>query len=155
VAALTSDSVTCELILDGAHVHPAAAELLVRAKGPDRTVLVTDGAPFAGLDALPPRYAEVGIQVHGGAAFSKDGTIIGSVATLDELVRNAVRWLPLTLPEAFRLATINPALVIGARSKARLAPGADADLVVLDEGLEVAMTLVGGDVVYERGIPAT
>jgi N-acetylglucosamine-6-phosphate deacetylase len=155
VAALTSDSVTCELILDGAHVHPAAAELLVRAKGPDRTVLVTDAMPLAGLDALPPGYVEAGIQVRGGAAFSKDGTIIGSVATLDELVRNAVRWLPLTLPEAVRLATVNPALAIGARGKARLAPGADADLVVLDERLEVAMTLVGGEVVYERGIPAT
>jgi N-acetylglucosamine-6-phosphate deacetylase len=152
-AALTSKEVTCELILDGTHVHRAAAELLVQAKGLESTVLVTDGIALAGLGEPSPHQAEAGIEVRGEAAVRRDGTIIGSVATLDALVRNAAEWLPLSLPEAIRLATANPARVVGAHNKASLAAGADADLIVLNEQLKVEMTLVGGKVAYEQGGP--
>ncbi len=149
-AALTSDRVTCELICDGAHVHPAAAELLVRAKGVDRTVLVTDGMTLAGTGEGVLEWEGGRIEVKGLAAVRDDGTLVGSVATMDDLVRNAVRWLPVTLPEAVRMATLNPARVIGEEGRGRIEPGAAADLVLLDDDLRVVSTLVAGRVVYRR-----
>ena len=149
-AALTSDQVTCELICDGAHVHPAAAELLVRAKGVDRTVLVTDGMTLAGTGEGVLEWQGGRIEVKGRAAVREDGTIVGSVATLDDLVRNATRWLPVTLPEAVRMATLNPARVIGVEGRGIIEPGAAADLVLLDDDLRVVTTLVAGTVVYRQ-----
>jgi len=150
-AALTSPSVTCELILDGSHVHPAAAALLVRAKGVDGTVLITDAIPPAGTGRETLEWEGMKAKVVGRAAVREDGSIIGSLATTDVLVRHAVAWLPVTLPEAVRMVTRNPARVLGLEGrKGTLSPGADADLVVLDEELRVAMTVVRGRVAYRR-----
>jgi len=149
-AALTSDQVTCELICDGAHVHPAVAELLLRAKGVDRTVLVTDGMTLAGTGEGLLEWEGGRIEVKGLAAVRDDGTIVGSVATMDDLVRNAVRWLPVSLSEAVRMATLNPARVIGEEGRGIIEPGAAADLVLLDDDLRVVTTFVAGTVVYRR-----
>jgi N-acetylglucosamine-6-phosphate deacetylase len=150
-AALTAPSVTCELILDGSHVHPAAATLLVRAKGVDGTVLITDSIPPAGSEHDAVEWEGMRAKVVGRAAVREDGSLIGSLATTDDLVRHAVAWLPVTLPEAVRMVTRNPARVLGLEQrKGSLSPGADADLVVLDEELRVAMTVVRGQVAYRR-----
>jgi len=150
-AALTTPSVTCELILDGSHVHPAAAALLVRAKGVDGTVLITDAIPPAGTGRETVEWEGMRAKVVGKAAVRDDGTLTGSLATMEDLVRNAVAWLPVTLPEAVRMVTRNPARVLGLEErKGSLSPGADADLVVLDGELRVAMTLVRGQVAYRR-----
>jgi N-acetylglucosamine-6-phosphate deacetylase len=70
---------------------------------------------------------------------------------MDRMVANAARWLPVGLPGAIRMATLNPALVIGvAGRKGRVAPGFDADLVVLAHDLEVEMTFVAGELAYRR-----
>jgi N-acetylglucosamine-6-phosphate deacetylase len=151
-AALTSPAVTCELILDGSHVNPTAAVLLVLAKGVDGTVLITDAIPPAGCEGDTIEWEGMEARVVGRAAVREDGSIIGSVSTTDDLVRNAVAWLPVTLPEAVRMVSRNPARVLGLEErKGSLRPGADADLVVLDERLQVVMTLVRGSVVYRRG----
>ena len=150
-AALTSPGVTCELILDGSHVHPAAAALLVRAKGVDGTVLITDAIPPAGTGRETLKWEGMKAKVMGRAAVREDGSIIGSLATTDVLVRHAVAWLPVTLPEAVRMVTRNPARVLGLKGrKGALSPGADADLVVLDDDLRVAMTVIRGQVAYRR-----
>jgi len=150
-AALTTPSVTCELILDGSHVHPAAAALLVRAKGVDNTVLITDAIPPAGSERETVEWEGMKAKVVGRAAVREDGSIIGSLATTDDLARHAVAWLPVTLPEAVRMVTRNPARVLGLEGrKGSLSPGADADLVVLDEELRVVMTVVRGQVAYRR-----
>ena len=132
-------------------MHPAAAGLLVRAKGVDRTVLITDAIPPAGCEGDAIEWEGMKARVVGKAAVREDGSIIGSVGTADDLLRNAVAWLPVTLPEAVRMVGHNPARVLGLERKGSLRPGADADLVVLDESLHVVMTLVGGRVVYRRG----
>lgn len=151
-AALTAPDVTCELILDGSHVHPAAAALLVRAKGVDRTVLITDAIPPAGCTGDAIEWEGMKARVVGRAAVREDGSIIGSVATTDDLARNALAWLGASLPEALRMVSRNPARVLGLDGrKGCLRAGTDADLVVLDEGLRVVMTLVRGRVVYRRG----
>ncbi len=150
-AALNSRDVTVELIADGIHVHPGAMELLLRAKGLEKAVLVTDAIPLAGLaDGSFDLGGEM-VSVEGGVARRADGTLAGSAYTMDRMVANAARWLPVGLPGAIRMATLNPALVIGvAERKGRVAPGFDADLAVLAPDLEVEMTFVGGELAYRR-----
>ena len=155
-AALNSRDVTVELIADGVHVHPGAMEMLLRAKGLERTVLVTDANPLAGLADGSFDLAGERIYVEDGVARRADGTLAGSAFTMDRMVANAARWLPVGLRGAIRMATLNPALVIGvAGRKGRIAPGFDADLVVLAPDLEVEMTFAGGDLVFRRPYPSS
>jgi N-acetylglucosamine-6-phosphate deacetylase len=150
-AALNEAGVTVELIGDGVHVHPGAMELLLRAKGAEKTALVSDAMPFAGLGDGDFDVGGQRVTVEGGRAARPDGGIAGGTAMLDQIVRHVVGRLPVRLEEAVRMATLNPAAVIGMSDrKGRIAAGANADLVVLDEGLEVAMTFVGGEKVFER-----
>ena len=150
-AIFASPRVAAELIADGAHVHPGAMSLLLRAKGSQRTILVTDGVAPAGLG--PGTYSLAGrqVEVMGGMATLADGTLAGSVATMDQLVRNLVRLGLASIQDALRMASLNPAAALGLEGgKGRIARGFDADLVALDEGLEVAMTFVGGELAFRR-----
>jgi len=150
-AIFASPRVAAELIADGVHVHPGAMALLLRAKGSQRTILVTDGVAPAGLG--PGTYSLAGrqVEVMGGMATLADGTLAGSVATMDQLVRNLVRLGLASLQDALRMASLNPAAALGLEGgKGRIARGFDADLVALDEGLEVAMTFVGGELAFRR-----
>jgi N-acetylglucosamine-6-phosphate deacetylase len=150
-AVLASPQVAAELIADGVHVHPGAMALLLRAKGPQRTILVTDGVVPAGL--APGRYSLFGqqIEVAEQVATLADGTLAGSVATMDQMVRNLVQLGLASLQEALRMASLNAAAALGLEgSKGRIARGFDADLVALDEGLQVAMTFVGGELAFCR-----
>ena len=132
-AALDLDAVTVEAIADGVHLHPAVVRLLWRACGPGRMCLVSDAVD---LD-LP------GI----GAARLLDGTLAGSRIGLDAAVRNVVGW-GVPLADALTMASTTPAAVVGHRHV--LEAGACADLVLLDAGLDVVMTVVEGRVVWER-----
>jgi N-acetylglucosamine-6-phosphate deacetylase len=148
-AVLTSPQVSAELIADGVHVHPGAMALLFGAKGSDSTILVTDGVAPAGLGPGTYSFAERQIEVTDAVARLADGTISGSVTTMDQMVRNLVRLGLTSLQEALRMASLNPAGALGFKgSKGRIAPGFDADLVALDEDLKVAMTFVGGELAY-------
>jgi N-acetylglucosamine-6-phosphate deacetylase len=150
-AALNAPDVTVELIADGVHVHPGAMELLMRSKGPERTALVSDGMPFAGLGDGGFEVEGQRIVVEGGRAARHDGMLAGSAVMLDRMVSNVARRLPLRLEEAVRMATLSPATVLGVSDrKGRIAAGADADLVVLDEALDVVMTFVRGERVFSR-----
>ena len=95
-AALDSPDVTCELIADGVHVHPAAMEMLLRLKGVDKTVLVSDGIPLAGLGDGSFELQGERVDVKDGVARREDGTLAGSATPLDAMVRNAVAWLPVS-----------------------------------------------------------
>ncbi len=130
-AAIDASGVTVELIADGVHVHPAAARMLVAARGSEDVVLITDGVPSAGVSSAPVTLA--------------DGTIAGSAATMDTMVRNAVQWDVSSLAGAVRMASTVPARALSLSDrKGRIAPGYDADLVALDDQLRVAATWVGG-----------
>ena len=150
-AILASPQVTAELIGDGVHVHPGAMALLLRAKGPVRTILVTDGVAPTGLGSGTYSFGGRPVVVKDGVFILPDGTISGSAATMDQMVRNLVELGLVSLQEASRMASLNAAIVLGLdRRKGRVAPGFDADLVALGESLEVAMTFVGGQLVYSR-----
>jgi N-acetylglucosamine-6-phosphate deacetylase len=133
------------LILDGHHLHPELAGALVRLRGPDHVALVSDATHAAGLPA--GRYERGGLETvvqPGGYATTGEG-LAGSVVPLIGAVRVAVGQAGLTVQDAWRMATLTPAEVIGVEGrKGRLAEGTDADLVVLGTDLRIRA-------VYRRG----
>jgi len=152
-AILSSPSLSAELIADDVHVGRGAMALLLAAKGSQGTILVTDGIAAAGMGDGAYSLAGEVVQVRGGVASLPDGTLAGSVATMDEAVRNIVSapgGSLAPLAEAVRMASTNPAsaLDLGQRL-GRIAPGFVADLVALDDRLEAAMTFVGGRPAYD------
>ena len=157
-AALTDDRVVVCLIADGAHCHPAAARLALGAAGSDRVALVTDAMAAAG--AGPGRYTLAGrtVLVDDTTARLEDGTLAGSILTLDRAVKNAVAWAGATPAQALAMASAVPARALGLSDRGRLGAGARADLVLLDRDLEVVATYVGGREVFgptRPGLPAT
>ena len=146
--ALVHDDITTEIICDGVHVHPGAVQLLVRAKGVDGAVLITDSIKAAGMPDGTFDLEGEHVTLADGAARLDDGTLAGSVLTMDRGVANLVRWGATTLAEAFAMASTNPACVLGLASKGRIAPGMDADLVAIDDTCTVQWTMVGGKIVY-------
>lgn len=142
-AVLADDRVTADLIADGIHVHPEMVELFLRAKGPDRAVLITDAISATGMGDGTFRLGGFEVQVSGDRC-EYEGRLAGSVLTLDRAVRNAAQFAKWPLHQAVRLATLNPARVLGRKDIGILAPGARADLVVLSAAGEVQRTIIGG-----------
>jgi len=148
--ALLSASVPCGLIADGIHVHPAMVKLAFKAKGAQGITLVTDAMAAMGMS--PGRYqlSDREVVVDETSARLADGTLAGSILTMDQAVRNVIEFTGCSLAEALTMATATPARVLGLDRKGRIAPGYDADLVILDESLRVERTIVAGKSVYER-----
>ena len=150
-AVLALPQIRCELIPDGVHVHPLAMRLLVAAKGPERVILVTDARRPAGLP--PGATGEVegrSVAVREGAARLADGTLAGSVLSMDEGLRNLLAATERPLYELWPASSLNAARAIGlAATKGSLEVGKDADLVLLDKDLGVRLTVAAGAVVYE------
>lgn len=138
------------LIVDGAHVHPGMVYLAWRAKGPRQFSLVTDAMAGLGLGDGRYRLGERDVTVAAGTARLADGTLAGSVLSLDQALRNLRTITGCAVPEALAAAAEVPARVLGLSDRyGRLAPGAAADLVLLTPGLEVVATWVGGRLVYQ------
>ncbi|HLZ71134.1 MAG TPA: N-acetylglucosamine-6-phosphate deacetylase [Dehalococcoidia bacterium] len=149
-AALTAPGVRCELIADGVHVAAGAMRLLLAARGAANIVLVTDGIEAAGAASGQFELAGQPLAVRDGRALAADGTLAGSIATMDVCLRNAVRLGGADLREAAAMASLNPAQAIGvADDRGRVAPGYRADLVALTPELRVARTWIGGTLVYD------
>lgn len=149
-AILDSTGSQIMLICDGHHVHPAAIRILVRVVGSERIILVTDAMPGAGLE--DGRYELLGqdVTVREGRAVLDDGTLAGSVLTMDVAVKNMVSFTDLPLTKVLPMATSQPAGVVGlGHKKGRLAPGYDADILLMDQELRCKMTIVAGQVVYD------
>jgi N-acetylglucosamine-6-phosphate deacetylase len=149
--ALLDERVTVGLIPDGIHVHPEVVALVRRLAGPDRLSIVTDA--IAALDMTPGRYRLAGqdVVVDGTSARLADGRLAGSVIAMDAAVRNLRDFTGCSLEEAIRAATSVPARLLGLEGSAGMVSvGAPADLVLLTADAEVAVTIVGGQVVFER-----
>ncbi|MBR3327125.1 MAG: N-acetylglucosamine-6-phosphate deacetylase [Atopobiaceae bacterium] len=144
--AMTSQGVYAELICDGKHVDPVVCEALIRSKGWEHVVLITDCLSCGGLPDGSYHIGELPIELRNGAAYLKEGgNFAGSTLTLKEAVRNVVNWGIVTAEQAIRMATEVPARAnnIADRCGAIL-PGRDADLVVLDRELNLVETYVCG-----------
>ena len=151
--ALARDAMTMELVCDGIHVPPTMMRYAWRAKGTDRTLLVTDAMRGAGM---PDGTYRVGgpdgalAIIEDSVARMPDNTgYASSTAQMSDLVRVAVEQVGVPLPDAIRMVTANPAAALGLTGrKGTLAPGADADLVILGGDITVNRTVVAGETVY-------
>jgi len=149
-AVLADDRIYAQVIADGVHVHPAVVKLLVRTKGVSRTILITDAICAAGLRDGEYNLGGQTITVREGISRTAAGGLAGSSLTLDAGLRNVINYTGLSLEEALPMATSVPAEAIGlAGRKGVLVPGADADVILLDADLNVRLTVVAGQIVYQ------
>ena len=128
-------------------------KLAVKAKGPERLAIVTDASPLMGMP--PGRYDVWGIEavLEGDTAFVLDRTsFAGSVVPLHRCLRTVVERTGIPLVDGLRMVSATPAAILGiANRKGSLAPGMDADIVVLDRDLNVTHTIIAGEVCFNRG----
>ncbi len=150
------DDLTVEIIADGCHLPAPLLQMVYRFIGPRRTALITDSMRGAGMpegeSILGSRKNGQRVLIEGGVALLPDrSAFAGSVATTDRLVRNMVELAGASLPDAVEMATETPARILGkSDTLGRVAPGRNADLVLFDDTVTVAMTMVGGRIVYQK-----
>jgi N-acetylglucosamine-6-phosphate deacetylase len=143
-AVLTSHEVSAELIADGVHVDDAAMRMLVALKTPERVILVSDGTSATGMPDGKYQLGTFEVKVAGGICRDARGKLAGSTLTLDRALRKMVA-LGVPLASALQMVTANPAREIGLGArKGVLAAGADADMVFLDDKLEIAGVMTRG-----------
>jgi len=143
-AVLTSPGVTAELIADGVHVDETAMRLLLQAKGAGGVILISDGISATGMPDGTYMLGSFEITMSGGVCRNSEGNLAGSSLTLDRALRNIVA-LGAPLGDALRMLTLNPATLLGIESKkGSLRAGADADIVLLDDALNVTQVWTRG-----------
>jgi N-acetylglucosamine-6-phosphate deacetylase len=143
-AILTSPVVSAEMIADGVHVEEAAMRLLLQAKGPGCVILVSDGISATGMPDGTYTLGKFQVEVAGGVVRNSEGKLAGSTLTLDRALRNIV-GLGISMPAALGMLATNPASLLGIEfKKGALRFGADADIVLLDEALQVSNVWVRG-----------
>jgi len=143
-AVLTSPDVTAELIADGVHVDETAMRLLLRAKGTGGVILISDGISATGMPDGEYMLGALEVNVSGGVCRNAEGKLAGSTLTLDRALRNIV-GLGASLGDALRMLTLNPATLLGLEyKKGSLRVGADADIVLLDDALNVTQVWTRG-----------
>jgi N-acetylglucosamine-6-phosphate deacetylase len=150
-AVLQAEEVAAEIICDGVHVHPAVMRAAIAAKRPSRVLAITDGTAVSGLP--PGSRARLGgrtIIAGQSTATLEDGTVAGSVLTMDRAFRVLVGHVGLSLVDAVTLTSTTPARELGLVGHGVLAAEAVADLVVLDANFGVVQTYLGGQLVYSR-----
>jgi len=149
-ALLADDRIFCEIIADGTHVHPAVLKMLLKIKGLERTLLVSDAIRAAGM--TDGEYDLVGqsISVRDGVARTSAGGLAGSTLSLNEAVSNIQKYTGIPLNQAVQMATLTPAAALGLVGiKGEICPGADADILIADTELNVKAVLIGGKIVYK------
>ena len=139
--ALLNDQLAAMVILDRVHIDPAAFGILWRCKGAERLILVTDS-----IEWQPAK----GVATTGGAYYTGQGVLAGSRLTMIEAVRHAVEFGKISVAEAVRMTSLNPARAIGMdRQLGSIDPGKRADLVIFDQRFRIHMTFVNGRVVHQ------
>jgi N-acetylglucosamine-6-phosphate deacetylase len=143
-AALARDDVIVSVILDGIHLATETAMVAWRAAA-GRLALVTDAITAAGVADGSYSFGNFDVQVLEGTVRGPDGVLAGSVLTMIEAVRN-LHGLGVPLEDALAAASATPARVLGDPSLGRIGIGLPADLIVLDDNLEIERVIVGGEV---------
>ena len=146
LGAVLNSKLTCELIADKIHVHPELFRILLKIKGTDKLVLITDAIRGG---CLKDGIYELGGQqvfVNEGRVQLSDGRLAGSVLTLNQGIKNFKEYTSAPLNEIIKLVSLNPARVIGIeQEKGSIEIGKDADIVVFDDEIEVKMVFVEGN----------
>lgn len=144
-----TDGMTVEVIADGKHLPPTILRLVYKLKGADKICLVTDALSYAGSDLKPVSDSQIIIE-DGVCKLADHSSLVGSVATMDRLVRTMVQKADIPLEDAVRMASETPARLMGIDDrKGSLQRGKDADVVVLDHKLNVRAIWSGGVLVPE------
>lgn len=148
-AALISDKINAEVIFDKIHIHPEIVRLMLKAKGTDKVVCITDAMAATGLPNGDYKLGELDVYVKDGEARLKmNDSLAGSVLTLDKAFRHVIE-LGYPITDAVKLTSTNAAVEFGLNAGA-IEVGKDADFTVLDENYNVDMTIVNGNVKYQR-----
>lgn len=145
-SAFLMDDVYTEIICDGKHLPPELIRLIVKIKGVDKVILVTDSLALTGTDAKHGFMQSTEYVIEDGVCKLMDRTAFaGSIATADRLVRVAVKEAGLSIFDAVKMITVNPARVMNLQSKGRLSVGMDADIVVFDGDINIRSVFAKGE----------
>ena len=150
-AAFLRDELKAEIIVDGVHVRPEAAELAYKQKQSDGIILITDSIRAKCLKDGKYDLGGQEVTVQDGKAVLSDGTLAGSILRFAQAVQNIVHFTGCSLEDAIKMSSINPAKQLNIYDlKGSIAKGKDADIVILDENLEVVMTFCRGELAYRK-----
>jgi N-acetylglucosamine-6-phosphate deacetylase len=145
---LADSGIIAGLIVDGVHVEPIAVAVAWNAKGPDGIALITDAVAPMGREPGTYSFAGHGITADATSVRNRDGVLAGSILTMDRAVRNLVEYTGCQTHHALTSASTTPATAIGATHRGHISEGAIADLVLLDQHLQVQITVCAGQVAY-------
>lgn len=150
-AALTLSQLCCELIADNVHVHPAVMRLLHLCKGAHGIILISDAIRSAGLPDGDYPVDERTIYVREGIARLADGTLAGSTVTMNRALHNFMQATDQPLRSIWQTSSLNAARALGIDArKGSISPGKDADLTLVNDAVEVFLTIAEGEIVYRH-----
>ncbi|ABR50262.1 N-acetylglucosamine-6-phosphate deacetylase [Alkaliphilus metalliredigens QYMF] len=145
VGAVFNSQITCELIADKIHVHPDLFKLIYRIKGRENVILITDAIRAGCMKEGTYDLGGQGVTVAEGSARLENGSLAGSVLTLNKAVKHFTQATKLPLHDVIHMVTLNPARLIGIQDqKGSITTGKDADLIVFNENIEVSYAFVKG-----------
>ncbi|MFL0267436.1 N-acetylglucosamine-6-phosphate deacetylase [Candidatus Clostridium radicumherbarum] len=151
VGAVLRSNVTFEIIADTIHLHPEIFQIMLNAKGKDKMILITDSMRAGCMKDGDWELGGQKVIVKNNSARLEDGTLAGSILTLNKAVLNILKYTNLKIYEAVALASLNPAKLIDAdKTKGSIKIGKDADLVIFDEDMDVSLTISEGKIIYSK-----
>lgn len=147
IALLMNEQISVQLIADGIHIHPAVLKFIVRVKGVDNILLITDGMSSLGMPDGRYMYDGWEYVSKAGICRYEDGTLIGTSLPLNKLLRRMFEFTGISVLEALKMVTSNPAKLLGISSvKGSIEKGKDADIVIMDKNFNVKSTIIKGKV---------
>lgn len=150
-AILTEENLFAEIIADCIHVHPAIVNLLVKVKGVDKIIIITDAMRAAGLQDGIYDLGSLKVVVKNSEAHLESGNLAGSTLTMNRAVKNMIEKVGINIKESVRMASLNPARLLGLdKDRGSLTPGKRADIAVLDDNFQVICTIKKGKVIYSK-----
>lgn len=148
-AAMNTNAVS-ELICDGQHVNPVAAEILINKKGYDKIALITDCMMAGGMPDGDYKLGEFPVKVQNKAARLESGSLAGSILKLKEAVKNVVDWDIVDIYKAVQMASLIPAKSVGIDDVCgKIKIGYDADFILIDKEMNLKKTILNGEIVYK------
>ena len=150
-AILTEENLFAEIIADCIHVHPAIVNLLVKAKGVDKIIIITDAMRAAGLQDGIYDLGGLKVLVKKGEARLESGSLAGSTLMMNKAVQSMIEKMSISIEKSVRMASLNPAQLLGLdKNRGSLTTGKRADIAVLDNNFNVIYTIRKGKVIYSK-----
>ena len=146
--ALVDENLTCELIFDGYHIHPQMLDLACRAKGGDRIAAVSSANQGTGLPDGKYKFDDNEYIIENQHLVLPDGTIAGSMLTLEQAWQNVINFTHMHPKEAIACFTSTPSTSLGLSDRGQLSPGLKADIAIFNKDHELQATLINGDIAY-------